>query len=100
MTKSITRVALVTGSTSGIGAAIARRLAAEGFAVVLHSRQSADSGRAMAAALPDAIYVQADLAVDAERTMLIEQAVAHRGRLDALVNNAGISWLIPHGDLA
>ena len=54
----------------------------------------------MAAGLPHAAYVQADLAVDADRTRLIEQAVAHRGRLDVLVNNAGISWRIPHADLA
>jgi NAD(P)-dependent dehydrogenase (short-subunit alcohol dehydrogenase family) len=99
MTDATRRVALVTGSTSGIGAAIARRLAADGFAVVLHSRSSAEAGRAMAAGLPDAAYVQADLAVDAERTRLIAQAVAHRGRLDVLVNNAGISWRIPHADL-
>jgi NAD(P)-dependent dehydrogenase (short-subunit alcohol dehydrogenase family) len=100
MTDTTHRVALVTGSTSGIGAAIARRLAADGFAVVLHSRTSAETGRAMAAALPNAAYVQADLAVDAERSRLIEQAVAHRGRLDVLANNAAISWRIPHEDLA
>jgi NAD(P)-dependent dehydrogenase (short-subunit alcohol dehydrogenase family) len=100
MTDAIDRVALVTGSTSGIGAAIVRRLAADGFAVVLHSRTSADTGRAMAAELPNAAYVQADLAVDAERARLVAAAVAHRGRLDVLVNNAGISWRIPHTDLA
>ncbi|MBS0560882.1 MAG: SDR family oxidoreductase [Proteobacteria bacterium] len=94
------RVALVTGSTSGIGAAIARRLAADGFAVVVHSRASAEAGRAMAAELPGALYVQADLEDDAERTRLVAAAVGHRGRLDVLVNNAAISWRIPHADLA
>jgi NAD(P)-dependent dehydrogenase (short-subunit alcohol dehydrogenase family) len=100
MTDTKVRVALITGSTAGIGAAIARRLAADGFTVVLHSRASAEAGRSMAASLPGAAYIQADLAVDADRTRLIEQAVAHRGRLDVLVNNAGISWRIPHADLA
>jgi len=93
-------VALVTGSTSGIGAAIARRLAREGYAVVLHSRQSAEAGRALAAELGSAVYVQADLAVDADRVRLVREAVAAWGRLDVLVNNAGISRVIPHGDLA
>jgi NAD(P)-dependent dehydrogenase (short-subunit alcohol dehydrogenase family) len=100
MANTTARVALITGSTSGIGAAIARRLSADGFTVVLHSRASAEIGRAMAADLPDAAYIQADLAADADRTRLIEQTVAHRGRLDVLVNNAGISWRIPHTDLA
>ena len=92
-------VALVTGSTSGIGAAIARRLAADGYAVILHSRRSADVGRAMARELGGA-YVQADLADDAERVRLIREAVAVHGRLDVLVNNAGVSRVIPHDDLA
>ena len=92
-------VALVTGSTSGIGAAIARRLSQEGYAVVLHSRNSVDTGRAMAAELGRAAYVQADLAVDADRVRLVREAVACWGRLDLLVNNAGISRVVPHGDL-
>ncbi len=93
-------VALVTGSTSGIGAAIARRLSHDGFAVILHSRSSVETGQALAAELGHAVYLQADLAQDADRVRLIREAVAVWGRLDVLVNNAGISQVIPHADLA
>ncbi|PWB79064.1 MAG: short-chain dehydrogenase [Methylocystaceae bacterium] len=92
-------VALVTGSTSGIGAAIARRLSGEGFSVVLHSRRSVEAGRALAAELGSAAYVQADLARDADRTRLVREAVSLWGRLDVLVNNAGVSRIIAHADL-
>lgn len=94
------RVALVTGSTSGIGAAIARRLSKDGYAVVLHSRSSVDVGMAMARELSMAAYVQADLAVEADRLRLVQEAVAQWGRLDVVVNNAGISCVLPHADLA
>jgi len=92
-------VALVTGSTSGIGAAIARRLSSDGYAVVLHSRNSVGTGHALAAELGNAAYVQADLADDVDRVRLVRQAIARWGRLDVLVNNAGISRVIPHADL-
>jgi NAD(P)-dependent dehydrogenase (short-subunit alcohol dehydrogenase family) len=91
-------VALVTGSTSGIGVAIARRLSNEGYAVVLHSRGSVEVGRVLAAELGNATYIQADLADDAERIRLVREAVSWRDRLDVLVNNAGISRVIPHAD--
>lgn len=97
---NVLRVALVTGSTSGIGAAIARVLSRAGYAVVLHSRNSADAGRAMVAEMKQAIYVQADLAFEADRVRLINEAIAAWGQLDVLVNNAGISRVIPHCDLA
>ncbi|NIE64155.1 SDR family oxidoreductase [Burkholderia sp. Ax-1719] len=97
-------VALVTGSTSGIGMAIARRLSREGYAVVLHSRSSAEAGEALARELAQesgkAAYIQADLADDAQRVRLIRESIALWGRLDVLVNNAGISRVIPHDDLA
>jgi NAD(P)-dependent dehydrogenase (short-subunit alcohol dehydrogenase family) len=99
MTSPTKAVALITGATSGIGAAIARRLAADGYAVVLHSRSSAEAGRAMAVGMANAFYVQADIADEAARVRLIDQAAAQWGRLDVLVNNAGISRVIPHGDL-
>ena len=93
-------VALVTGSTSGIGEGIARRLVRDGYRVVLHSRSSADAGRALARELGQAVYVQADLASEAGRVRLVQAAVAAWGRLDALVNNAGISRVIAHADMA
>src|SRR5271154_1020081 len=93
------RVALVTGSTSGIGAAIARRLAREGSAVALRGGGPADAGRAMAAELPGASYHQADLGDEAATRDLVAAVVKHHGRLDVLINNAGEAVRIPHADL-
>jgi len=93
------KVALVTGSTSGIGAAIARRLSRDGYVVALHSRSSADTGRAMAKELKQASYHQADLGDDAAPAGLIADVLKAHGRLDVLVNNAGLSIRIPHADL-
>ncbi|MFD5597194.1 SDR family NAD(P)-dependent oxidoreductase [Streptomyces griseorubiginosus] len=92
-------VALVTGSTSGIGEAVARRLAADGTRVVVHGRRSAAAGQALAAELGGA-YLQADLGVEEEARGLVDAALDRFGRLDVLVNNAGISRPIPHADLA
>ncbi|MCA1322896.1 SDR family NAD(P)-dependent oxidoreductase [Herbaspirillum sp. alder98] len=92
-------VALVTGSTSGIGLAIARRLARQGYAVVVHSRSSRETGERIAGELPGAHYVQEDLSTEQGRQRLIAGVLDHYGRLDVLVNNAGISRVIPHGEL-
>ena len=94
----MTKVALVTGSAAGIGEATARRLAADGMTVVVHSRTSRSVGEALAAEL-GGTYLQADLENEDEAAELVPRALAEHGRLDVLVNNAGISWPVPHADL-
>ncbi|MFF2808294.1 SDR family NAD(P)-dependent oxidoreductase [Streptomyces sp. NPDC058000] len=94
------RVALVTGSSSGIGAAVARRMADAGLRVVVNSASSARTGAALAAELPDALYVQGDIADPADAQRLVDTAIEKFGRLDILVNNAGRTRFIPLDDLA
>jgi len=94
----MTRVALVTGSGGGIGAAAARRLAADGMTVAVHSLSSREAGTALAEELGGRYY-QADLADDEAAKGLVPRVLADYGRLDVLVNNAGISWPVPHANL-
>ncbi len=93
------RVALVTGSTSGIGAAIARRLARDGYAVVIHGRRARGDAEAIRAEIGAVDYIAADLADAAQASRLIAELLQRHGRLDVLVNNAGESVRIPHADL-
>jgi NAD(P)-dependent dehydrogenase (short-subunit alcohol dehydrogenase family) len=92
-------VALVTGSSSGIGAEIARRLGADGYHVVVNSRSSVEAGQAVAAEVGGS-YLQADVADEAQARGLIDSVLAAHGRLDVLINNAGTTEVIAHGDLA
>lgn len=93
------QVALITGSSSGIGAAIARRYAREGAKIVVNSSSSIDAGQALADELPEACYVQADIADESQAIRLVTEAEQRWGRLDILVNNAGTTTVIPHHDL-
>ena len=93
-------VALVTGSSSGIGEATARAFADAGAAVLVNSARSLSEGEAVAASLPDALYVQGDITEAGTPERLVAAAVGRWGRLDTLVNNAGTTAVIPHHDIA
>ncbi len=93
------RVVLVTGSSVGIGAACARRFAAEGATVVVNSVANVEAGERVAAELPSASYCRADIAVPREVDGLLEHVSERHGRLDLLVNNAGTTQVIPHAEL-
>jgi ketoreductase RED2 len=92
------KVALVTGSSSGIGEATARTLSDAGAIVAVNSRASVTQGEAIAAELPGSIYVQADIADPEQTRRMVEEVVTRLGRLDILVNNAGTTVVIPHKD--
>ncbi|WP_242112801.1 SDR family oxidoreductase [Luteimonas aquatica] len=88
-------VAIVTGASRGIGAAIARRLAADGYAVLAAARD-ASALQALVAALPTpSAYLACDLRDRGAAGALVDAALARFGRIDALVNNAGAT---PRGD--
>ncbi|MGI8756960.1 MAG: SDR family NAD(P)-dependent oxidoreductase [Acidimicrobiales bacterium] len=93
------QVALVTGSTSGIGEAIVRHFSAAGASVLVNSVRSVEAGEALAAELPDVFYVQGSIAEAGTPQHLVDAAVDRWGRLDVLVNNAGTTQVIDHHDL-
>ncbi|MFF3332776.1 SDR family NAD(P)-dependent oxidoreductase [Streptomyces sp. NPDC002888] len=92
-------VALVTGGVGGIGEAVCRALSARGHAVAIHDFAKTEAGEALAASLPDAVYVDGDISDSDVAPRLVAAAVDRWGRLDVVVNNAGIARQIPHRDL-
>lgn len=91
MTNPANKVAIITGSTSGIGSAIAHQLSAAGAYVVINSVSSIDKGQQLAAKLNNAIYVQGNIGNEEDCNRLAKQTVEHYGSIDILINNAGRS---------
>jgi 3-oxoacyl-[acyl-carrier protein] reductase len=87
------KIAIVTGASRGIGAAIARQLAADGATVVVNHRDSAVQASAVvaeiAASQGQALDIQADVSINSEAQRLVRETVERFGRVDILVNNAG-----------
>jgi 3-oxoacyl-[acyl-carrier protein] reductase len=103
MSKLSGKVALVTGASKGIGAGIAKRLAADGAQIVVNyasSKEGADKVVAeITAAGGKAIAVKGDVSKPADAAALVDSAVKHFGRLDILVNNSGVYEFAPLADI-
>ncbi|SJZ91810.1 SDR family oxidoreductase [Consotaella salsifontis] len=99
MTEQHQRTAIVTGASKGIGAAIARRLAADGIAVVVNYAHGREAAEAVVADISEkdgrAIAVKADIGASDGLPTLFDAAEGEFGKVDILVNNAGIMTLAP-----
>ena len=97
------KVGLITGSSRGIGRAIALRFAHEGADVVVHYKGSADAAKAVIVEIEAlgrrAHPIQADVSRVAEVQRLVAEAIAHFGKVDLLVNNAGMEIRSPFWDI-
>lgn len=96
-------VALITGASSGIGEALARQFAANGYAVVLAARrrealESLSNELSRACGVP-CLPVVADVAREADCRALVSQAAEKLGRIDVLINNAGLSMRAPFAEV-
>ena len=97
------KTAIVTGSNSGIGLAIAEALAADGANIVVNSFTDGSADHAIATRIAkehgvEAVYLKADMSKGAECRDLVERTVARFGGVDILVNNAGIQHVSPIED--
>jgi len=97
-----TKVAIVTGASRGIGAAVARRLARDGFAVVVNYASSSAEAAALVAELKaagaQAIAVKADVSKADDVRRMFETSEQQLGKVDVLVNNAGVLKTVPLAD--
>lgn len=91
----VKKVALITGASRGIGFAIARRLGLDGFRLALVATSDKERNRdnldILTSDKSEWIYIQADISSSADREKIVEETLKSYGRIDVLVNNAGVA---------
>ena len=97
------RVVLITGASSGVGAALSMKLAEMGARVVVNYSRSAEAAEAVVSQIEamggQAAAVQADVSEEADCKKLVAATLERFGQLDVLVNNAGTTTFVPHDQL-
>jgi 3-oxoacyl-[acyl-carrier protein] reductase len=97
------RVAIITGSSRGVGAATAKLLSEKGFRVVINysksEREAKETQEACETLGGQTLLCQADVSLDEDCRRIVDEAVAHWGRIDVLVNNAGTTKFCAHDNL-
>lgn len=97
------RVVIITGASSGVGAALAEQLAAQGAKVVINYSRSEEGARATLTAVEErggqGVMVKGDVSDQDDCQRIVQTAVDRYGRLDILVNNAGTTTFVPHHEL-
>lgn len=103
MSANQNKTAIVTGASRGIGVALAKRLAADGFAVVINYANSAEAAEELAETLKSqghkAIAIKADIARPDAVTALFDKTITAFGAVDVIVNNAGVMTVQPIADM-
>lgn len=97
------KVALITGSATGIGRAIALRLAREGVHIIINysrsQKEALETQKEIEACGVQSMLAQADVSDDVEVRRMVQESIGKFGRLDILVNNAGVTNFVAHEDL-
>jgi 3-oxoacyl-[acyl-carrier protein] reductase len=93
------KVAIVTGGSSGIGAATAKELCRRGWRVAINYSRDLEKAKRLAAECKGAFVVRGDVSEDADCRRVAKEVLAEGGRIDALVNSAGTTKFVKHADL-
>ena len=87
------KTVFITGASRGIGAAAAKLFYENGYNVVINYNNSEEKAKALAESLPGALLIRGDVSQEEDVRRMVDAAIGHFGKIDVLINNAGISYV-------